>query len=125
MAGITLDSGALIAFERADARIMIHLKEALSRKLRRTVPAAVLAEVWRGGARSARLAQLLGGCWIEPISEQVARAAGEALAAVRADTIDAIVMASAAQRDDLVITSDPDDLRRLQRCFQRVRVVPL
>jgi predicted nucleic acid-binding protein len=126
MAGMTLDSGALIALERADRRIWVHLKEAASRKLRRTVSTAVLAEVWRGGARSARLAQFLGTCSVEPVSESLARVAGEALAVVkRGDTIDALVMASAAQRGDTVITSDPDDLGRLQTCFPNVRIVSL
>ena len=126
MAGMTLDSGALIALERADRRIWVHLKEAASRKLPRTVSAAALAEVWRGGVRSARLAQFLATCSVEPVSETLARAAGEALAVVRrGDTIDALVMASAAQRGDAVLTSDPDDLGRLQACFRNVRIVSL
>lgn len=54
MAGLTLDSGALIGFERQDRSVVTHLKAALSAGLALTVPAVVLAEVWRGGARSAR-----------------------------------------------------------------------
>jgi hypothetical protein len=47
--------------------------------------------------------------------------AGEALAAVAGSTaIDAIVMASAAQRGDLVYTSDIDDLERLRVHFSAV-----
>jgi hypothetical protein len=49
--------------------------------------------------------------------------AGEALAAVPGATaIDAIVMASAAQRGDAVFTSDVEDLDRLRRHFPDVRV---
>ena len=49
--------------------------------------------------------------------------AGEAMAAVRgATTVDAIVMASAAQRGDAVFTSDVDDLERLRAFFPSVRV---
>jgi len=40
-------------------------------------------------------------------------------------TIDAIVMASAAQRGDVVYSSDCDDLVRLQRYFPVVRVLAI
>jgi UDP-N-acetylmuramyl tripeptide synthase len=50
--------------------------------------------------------------------------AGEALASVRRSTaIDAIVMASAAQRGDIVYTSDVDDLQKLAAQFRAVRVL--
>jgi predicted nucleic acid-binding protein len=126
VAGLTLDSGALIAFERRERRVFVHLKEAERRSAPLTVPAAVVAEVWRGGPRAARLSMLLAACVIEPLSEALARSAGEALAAVGgANTIDAVVMASAAKRGDRVLTSDPEDLVRLQACFPRVNVVRL
>ncbi|MEO7329757.1 MAG: PIN domain-containing protein [Minicystis sp.] len=123
---MTLDSGALIAFERRERRVLVHLKEAEGRGAALTVPAAVIAEVWRGGPRAARLSLLLAACVVEPLDDSLARAAGEAIAAVKGSTpIDAIVMASAAARGDRVLTSDPDDLRRLQAHFPNVRVVPL
>ena len=59
----------------------------------------------------------------EPMSEGLAKTAGEALAAVsRATVVDAIVMASAASRGDIVYTSDFDDLSRLRGHFRSVRV---
>jgi predicted nucleic acid-binding protein len=126
VAGLTLDSGALIAFERSERRMIAHLKEAQNRGVGVTVSAAVVAEIWRGGLRGARIAMLLRTCVIEPVSESLARSAGEALAAVGStDTIDAIVMASAAMRGDRVLTSDPDDLLRLQAHFPVVRVLSL
>jgi predicted nucleic acid-binding protein len=126
MAGLTLDSGALIAFERADRRVMTHLKEAQQRGYEVTVPTVVVAEVWRGGSRSARIAALLAACVIEPLQEDLARAVGDALAHVRgAGVIDAIVMGSASRRGDFVLTGDAGDLRRLSTCFPRARVVPL
>ena len=58
------------------------------------------------------------------LSRELAQRAGEALAAVRGSTpIDAIVMASAASRGDVVYTSDVDDLTRLQLHFPGVRVL--
>jgi predicted nucleic acid-binding protein len=66
----------------------------------------------------------LGSVFVEPLHEALARAAGEALAHVRGSTsVDAIVMASAAQRGDAVYTSDPQDLARLRRYFPSVRVL--
>jgi predicted nucleic acid-binding protein len=121
VAGLTLDSGALIAFERGERRVMIHLKEAQGRGADVTVPTATIAEVWRGDPRAARLSMLLGVCIIESLSDSLARTAGEAIAAVRgATTIDAVVMASAATRGDRVLTSDPEDLRRLSSFSRRM-----
>jgi predicted nucleic acid-binding protein len=124
MGGLTLDSGALIAFERADRGVMTHLKEAWRRGTDLTVPAVVVAEVWRGGRRSARVAQLLAACVVEPVGESEARAAGEALQKLpRAAVVDALVMASASRRGDAVLTSDPDDLGVLATVFPGVRVI--
>jgi predicted nucleic acid-binding protein len=126
VAGLTLDSGALIGYQRRDRWLLTQLKAALLAGLDITVPAVVVAEVWRGGPRSARLASLLSSCLLEPIDESLARRAGEALARIpRAQTIDALVMASAAKRGDRVLTGDLDDLERLRRCFPKVRLVPV
>jgi predicted nucleic acid-binding protein len=126
MAGLTLDSGALIAFERNDRRVLAHLKEAARRGIALTVPTVVIAESWRGGSRSANIARLLRACVIEQLSEQTAREAGAAIAAIRgAGVLDAIVMASAAQRGDRVLTADAGDLEILRTAFPDVRVLGL
>lgn len=84
----------------------------------------VVAEAWRGGGRSARIARLLDACVIEPLFVDVARLAGEAMAAVKGATVvDALVMASAARRGDRVLTSDFDDLDRLRSYFPAVRLL--
>jgi predicted nucleic acid-binding protein len=125
LAGVTLDTGALIAYERGDRSVMVHLKEARLRRIDLTVPVVVLAEAWRGGSRSAKTAMLLAGCIVEPMREPLARAAGEALAKVKGTVIDAVVMASAASRGDTVLTSDYDDLERLRVVFPSVGLAPL
>ena len=57
-------------------------------------------------------------------SVEVVNQPGEALAAVKnATAVDAVVMASAAQRGDIVYTSDVDDLERLRSHFPAVRVL--
>jgi hypothetical protein len=123
MSGLTLDAGALIGFERGDRRVLTHLKAALERGEEMTVPTAALAEAWRGGPRGARIARLLTACAREPLHEDLARSAGEAIGAVRgASVVDAVVMASAATRGDHVLTSDFDDLDRLRAYFPAVRL---
>jgi hypothetical protein len=119
--GITADTGLLIALERNKSRAMGLLKMAKYDGLRITVPAAVLAEWWRGRQQSSYVEALE----IEPMSAELARRAGEAIAAVpRATVVDAVVMASAAQREDVVYTSDFDDLARLRdQHFHGVRVM--
>jgi predicted nucleic acid-binding protein len=124
--GLTLDSGALIAFERGERRVLVHLKEAERRGYELTVPTAVVAEVWRGGARSARVAALFAACSVEPLNDQVARVAGEAIGAVDgAGVVDAVVMSSAARRGDRVLTSDHRDLARLRARFPDVTLIRL
>ena len=122
MTGVTLDTGALIALERSDKRMRTLLVAASEDRLVLTVPAVVVAEWWRG--RSKRRAAILAAVDVEPTSEVIGRAAGEAMAALpRATVVDAIVMASAAQRGDVVYTSDLQDLERLREYFPSVRVL--
>jgi hypothetical protein len=124
MAGLTLDTGALIGFERQDRRVLMHLKTAQGLGQELTVPTAVLVEAWRGGVRSARIAKMLKACVVEPLFGELARRAGEAIGAVEGATVvDAVVMASAAQRGDRVLTSDVDDLDRLRSFFPTVRLL--
>lgn len=47
MAGLTLDAGALIAYERGEERVREILAVAYARGLVPTIPAVALAEVWR------------------------------------------------------------------------------
>jgi len=122
--GITFDTGALIALERRSSRARKILERATELKVRITVPSAVLTEWWRG--RSDLRDHIVAAVRVEPLSERVAKLAGEALASVRGATpIDAIVMASAAQRGDIVYTSDVDDLDRLSAYFRAVRILAI
>lgn len=52
VAGLTLDTGALIAYERGEERVREILAVAYARGLVPTIPALALAEVWRGDART-------------------------------------------------------------------------
>lgn len=124
MAGLSLDTGALIAYERGDARIREILRLAFARGNVPTVPAIVVAEVWRGGARSARTARLLSACSVEGLDEPIAREAGLLLASSReAQTVDACVAAGVRRRGDDLATSDPSDMRALLPSSYRVLAV--
>jgi predicted nucleic acid-binding protein len=117
-----LETGALIALQRGEKRMRTVVLAAQERRAVVTVPAVVVAEWWRADTKRCRL--MLARVEVEPTTERIARAAGEALAAVRGATaVDAIVMASAAQRGDAVFTSDIEDLTRLARHFPEVRVL--
>jgi hypothetical protein len=60
---------------------------------------------------------------IEPTTQRIAKAAGEALTNnASASVVDAAVMASAALRGDVVFTSDLSELGRLQTHFPTVRI---
>ncbi len=114
MAGLTLDAGALIAYERTDPDILEILRVAFHRGVTPTVPAVVLAEVWRGDRKDARVAWLLKACTVEPLDEQRARSAGKLRRSTAgASAIDACVAVGVRERGDAIATSDPDDMRRL------------
>lgn len=122
IAGLTLDTGALIALERRRQRMSRAYTAAVAERLPVTVPAIVIAEWWRG--RSAVRELILRGVRVENTTAEVAQLAGQALAVVPGATaIDAIVMASAACRGDLVYTSDFADMDRLRAYFAAVRVL--
>lgn len=119
---ITLDTGALIALERGDARMGRVFVHARAQCIPMVVPADAVAEWWRG--RTDVREKLLLALVVEPLTARIARRAGEGLAAVKgATTIDAIVMATAALRGGLVYTSDFGDLDRLRSHFRDVRVL--
>lgn len=120
--GITLDTGALIALERRRSRVLQLMRAAALRKMPVTVPVAAIVEWWRG--RTDVREAILGAMLVEVMDAELARTAGEALAAVRGATaVDAIVAASAARRGDVILTSDVADLTRLAVRFRSVRVL--
>lgn len=124
MRGVVLDTGALIALERAKSRAISLVHVARSRGASLHVPATVLAEWWRSPKQAAPIERMLT---LHDLTPELARSAGAALAALRlgADrTVDATVMALAAQLNTMVLTSDPVDLRRLARAFPGVVVTP-
>lgn len=111
-----LDTGALIALERGDRRIRQLLSQAGFEGHAILIPAAVLAQVWRNGARQARLAQLLSddATTVEVLDEELAMAAGVLCGrSGTADVVDASVVMTARRHRAVVVTSDTAGLLAL------------
>ena len=123
--GATLDAGALIAFERGDRDVVSRIRRAVERGERIFIPAGVIGQVWRDGGRPARVARLLDAAIVDvvPLDHHVAQAAGRLCGLTgSADVIDATVALCARQRGGPVLTSDPDDLRRLDPELSLIKV---
>ena len=108
-----LDAGALVAVDRRDRTVGAQLRvlHQLGTPLRAS--AAVVGQVWRDGRKQANLARVVAGVGIEPLSKDDGKRIGELLAqAGSADVVDALVALMAAPAD-LILTSDPGDIRTL------------
>jgi hypothetical protein len=100
-----LDAGALVAHERRDAKVTALIAVAAQHRIEMVLPSVVLAQVWRDGSRQALLARALRnpGIVAAPLNHDDAKRAGELLRAP-------------------VITSDPDDITKLDARLDIVRV---
>lgn len=109
---IVLDAGALIAVERGDRAVIALCAESAFV----VVPAGVIGQVWRDGARQARLSRLVNatGTVIEHLDLAVAKLAGALCGrAGTSDVIDATVVLGARAHHARVVTSDRADIARL------------
>lgn len=117
MTGLTLDAGALIAVERGNEQVRALLRRALELEgAVINIPAGALAQALRNPARQVRLMRLLGRRQVRVVSLDVAiaYAAGMMLALRDAsDAIDASVVICARRYGQPIVTSDVEDLRRL------------
>ena len=124
MKGATYDTGALLAAERNDRRMWALHAGFLAEEVVPTVPAPVLAQAWRGGGRQASLSRLLALCQVEPMNEAQAREVGRLAGRSRHDDIvDVTVVEGALRRRDAVVTSDPQDLRRIAAALRAELVI--
>jgi hypothetical protein len=89
--------------------------------------ASTITEVFRGGPRDAKLHRVLGAITVVPIDKQLGMAAGELLGRTglsgHQHALDALlaVIALGQPRPAVLLTSDPDDLRRLTEEPERPR----
>jgi hypothetical protein len=116
MTGVTLDAGGLIAVDRDDRRIVVLLARARETGASVTVPASALAQAIRKPERQVRLSRLIRqpSTRVVSLDRVDATSVGRLLAASgTSDIADAHVVICARRAGQLVVTSDPDDLRKL------------
>jgi hypothetical protein len=116
MTGITFDTGGWIALDRGDRRVIALVARAAERGMRVTVPATALAQAIRHPARQVRLTRLVRNVSTDLMALDAADATvvGLLLAATRSsDIVDAHVVVCARRANQVVVTSDAGDLRRL------------
>jgi hypothetical protein len=116
VSGVTLDAGGLIALDRNDRRVIALLARADEIGAQITIPATALAQAIRSPLKQARLSRLVR----QPMTQVAALDGPDAtqvgllLAASRtADITDAHVIICARRHAQPIVTSDPEDLRRL------------
>lgn len=117
---VVLDAGALIAVDRADRRVirLLEMADAVH------IPAAALAQAWRNPARQVRLARVVNAASVSvhPLDASLAKAAGQLCAATStSDVVDASVVLVARIVGGVTLTSDPEDLLRLDPDGELVR----
>jgi hypothetical protein len=116
VAGLVLDTGALVALERRSRRVQVILTAAAQDGIIPLVPTQVIAQYWRGGdGHQAMVARFLSGCQVEQLDILRAKQAGRLLGkSCTSDETDAVV-ALMAHEWGAVVTSDPNDIKRLLR----------
>jgi predicted nucleic acid-binding protein len=122
---LVLDSEGVHKGATDDRRTLAILTKAIKNHRQVVVSTVTLAEVLRGHGRDARVHRLLKSCQVQPVSAEIGRAAGELLGrANRKDTVDAIVVATAAAQPypSVIVTSDPHDLESLTSGFKDIGV---
>lgn len=114
MAGVTYDTGALIAAERNDRRMWALHAGLLAEEIAPVVAAPVLAEAWRGGPRQASLVRLLSMCHVEWMTADQARRVGLLVGdSGHHDVVDVTVVEGALRRGDAVVTSNRGHLEKV------------
>ena len=122
---VVLDSGALIAFERGDARMRELLREALATGARLVIPAGVLAQVWRDPAKQVAVGALSRAITtaVVPLDQVLAEAVGVLCGKRKtSDVVDASVVLTARREGAAIVTSDVDDLRHLDSGIELHRI---
>ena len=116
MRTVVLDAGAFIALERGSMPVRGYVLLADRGHVALATSAAVVAQVWRGGNRQARLARLLTSSLVTELAldPEASRRIGMLAAAASGarDVVDGHVAVIALERDGVVLTSDPEDIAR-------------
>lgn len=107
-----LDAGILISIDRGDRSAKVFVNAAVGQEWPLVTTEPVIAQVWRHGARQARLAAFLNSISTEPLRD--GRAVGALLAlSGTSDPVDAHLVAVAVRLRQPILTSDIGDITRL------------
>ena len=125
---LVLDTGALIALERGEARARAQLGAASRRGFAVVVPVLVMMEAMEHARSAARLNQVLaaldGELALEPaIARQVAGLKHRAR--VASDTDAVVVLEALAVPGSAILTGDPDDIHALLEASGSAGAVPV
>jgi predicted nucleic acid-binding protein len=120
------DAAVLVAADKNDRRSWAEHKARLEFGIIPSVPAPVVAQVSRS-PQQAQLRRFLTGCAVVPLGESDAHDAGRLLGKTRtADVVDAVVVTVAIRQKAMILTGDPDDIRRLVAASGRqIRVLTI
>ena len=124
--GLTLDTGALLALDHPSKALVMQarLDEARRRGAAICVPAGVVAQAWRGPPQ-VRMARLIRSSDVDIalMTLSVARTVGAICATTgHTDVVDVHVALCARDRHHAVVTSEPDDIARIDRRLPLIRV---
>lgn len=123
-AGLTLDTGALLALDQPSKAIVMQARLSEVRRRGGTIciPVSAVAQAWRS-PRQVRLARLLNSdVDIALMTLSVARGVGVMCAeSGHADIVDVHVALCARQRRHAVVTSDPDDIAQVDHSVPLIR----
>ncbi len=107
-----LDTGFLIAVDRGERAAQEFLTAALAHETPLTTSHAVVAQVWRDGARQARLARFLQSVIVVAFDD--GPEVGNLLArSGTSDVVDAHLVVVAVRRSEPILTGDVHDLESL------------
>jgi hypothetical protein len=110
---LVLDAGALIAYEHGDRTVRAFLERASRTGVDVRTTSGAVAQVWRNGARQARLALLLRGLLEIEMTRERGRRIGTLLGSASSrDVIDGSIVDAAIDGDE-ILTTDPDDITAL------------
>jgi predicted nucleic acid-binding protein len=119
VSSVVYDAAVLVAADRNERRTWAEHKARLEFGIVPLVPAPVVAQVSRS-PQQAQLRRFLAGCAVVPLGESEAHEAGQMLGKTgTTDVVDAVVVTIAVSRKAIILTSDPDDIKRLVRASGR------
>lgn len=116
-AGLTLDTGALLALDQPSKAIVMQARIAETRRRGGTlcIPLGVVAQAWRN-PRQVRLARLLKSSDVDLVVMTMSAARSVGLVCAESDhddVIDVHLALCARERHHAVVTSDPGDIGRV------------